>query len=103
MLMDVKVIFGGSEGALAGIQGVAGVVVSIDGLLLSEASESEGFSTGRMSEGLSTGRMSEDRSTGHMSEKGDDGDGKEREKEMKGMVLQGLPFEGNVRIGKKSL
>lgn len=32
---------------------------------------------------------------------GEGGEGKE--KEMRGMVLQGLPFEGNVRIGKKSL
>lgn len=77
----VQVIFGGSEGALAGIQGVAGVVVSIDGLLLSEAGSAV----------VNGGNG------------GGDGDGDGEQKEMRGMVLQGLPFEGNVRIGKKSI
>lgn len=57
------------------------MVVSIDGLLLSESS---------------------DASSDMKDKEGGGGDGGE-EKEMRGMVLQGLPFEGNVRIGKKSL
>lgn len=58
------------------------MVVSIDGLLLSESS---GIASSSATKGKEGG-----------------GDGEE-EKEMRGMVLQGLPFEGNVRIGKKSL
>lgn len=55
------------------------MVVSIDGLLLSDSNDMK-------------------------DKEGGGGDGEEeREKEMRGMVLQGLPFEGNVRIGKKSL
>jgi hypothetical protein len=72
-----KVIFGPSEGAVAGVQGVAAVCVRVDGLPI-----------GRPEEGGGDG--------------GGDGDG-DGEVEMGGggMVLMGLPFHGSVRIGRK--
>lgn len=61
--------------------------MSIDGLLLRDD--------------VSLASAYKHEATGSKSDGGDEDGGEE--KEMKGMVLHGLPFEGNVRIGKKSL
>jgi hypothetical protein len=74
-----KVIFGPSEGAVAGVQGVAAVCVRVDGLPI-----------GRPEEGGGDGGGDGD----------GDGDG-EVEVGGGGMVLMGLPFHGSVRIGRK--
>jgi hypothetical protein len=69
-----KVIFGPSEGAVAGVQGVAAVGVRVEGLPIGEGE----------------GGDEDDEPDGHGVD-----DGK--------LVLAGLPFEGNVRIGRKGL
>lgn len=72
-----KVIFG-SQGALAGVQGVAGVLVRVEGMPLRGGTH-----------------------PGAGDEGGDgDGDGEDGDA---GMRLEGLPFEGEVRIGKHGL
>jgi len=70
-----KVIFGPSEGAVAGMQGVAAVCVRVDGLPIGQPEEGDGDGDG-------------------------DSDG-EVEVGGGGMVLMGLPFHGSVRIGRK--
>ena len=66
-----KVIFGPSEGAVAGVEGVAAVRVRVDGLPIGQPEPEEGDGDGDV----------------------DAGDG--------GMVLMGLPFQGSVRVGRK--
>jgi hypothetical protein len=66
-----KVIFGRGEGAVAGVRGVAAVVVRVEGLLIVE------------------GEGGDDDDEG--TDRGIDG----------GLVLSGIPFQGSVRVGGK--
>jgi hypothetical protein len=70
-----KVIFGPSEGAVAGVQGVAAAGARVEGFPIGEDKD-EGDN--------------DDESAGHGDEDG-------------GLVLTGLPFQGTVRIGRKGL
>ncbi|KAI0292214.1 hypothetical protein B0F90DRAFT_1646621 [Multifurca ochricompacta] len=69
-----KVIFGGGDGAVAGVQGVAAVGVRVEGLPIGEEEGEEGEEEGE----------GEARVSG-------------------GVVLTGLPFHGNLRVGRKGV
>jgi hypothetical protein len=69
-----KVIFGPGEGAVAGLQGVAAVGLTIDGLSIGDADGDRNWDRGVV---------------------GGEGGA--------GMVLTGLPFQGSMRVGAKGL
>jgi hypothetical protein len=74
-----KVIFGPGEGAVAGIDGVAAVGVRVDGLSIGQERDGDG-------DGILAG--------GRRRAEYEDGTGA-------GMVLEGLPFQGSVKVGRK--
>jgi hypothetical protein len=74
-----KVIFGPGDGPVAGIDGVAAVGVTVDGLSIGQEPDGDGVVVG------GGGGGSEDEDGGRGT----------------GMVLTGLPFQGSVRVGRK--
>ena len=74
-----KVIFGPGDGPVAGIDGVAAVGVTVDGLSIGQEFYGDGVEVG------GGGGEAEDEDGSRST----------------GMVLTGLPFQGNVRVGRK--